>query len=60
MLGTRDFVNGVFEAKREWFSPQRKTGARTLKGLGRASSLRTMRALVKHPLGPPRQASPPQ
>ncbi len=60
VLGTRDFVNGVFEAKREWFSPQRKTGARTLKGLGRASSLRTMRALVKHPLGPPEPASPPQ
>ena len=47
VLGTRAFVNGIFKAKREWFSEKRKDGARTLKGLGRASPLRTMRALVK-------------
>ncbi len=51
VLGTREFVNGIFEAKRQWFSATRKTGARTLKGLGRASPLRTMRALVKEAVG---------
>ncbi len=45
--GTKAFVNDIFRAKREWFSEKRKDGARTLKGLGRASPLRTMRALVK-------------
>ena len=47
VLGSRVFVNGIFQAKREWFGEKRKDGARTLKGLGRASPLRTMRALVK-------------
>ena len=47
VLGTREFVNEIFKAKREWFSATRKDGARTLKGLGRASPLRTLRALVK-------------
>ena len=47
VLGTKAFVNGIFKSKREWFSEKRKDGARTLKGLGRASPLRTMRALVK-------------
>ncbi len=51
VLGTREFVDGIFEAKRQWFSATRKTGARTLKGLGRLSPLRTMRALVKDPVG---------
>ena len=51
VLGTREFVNGIFEAKRQWFGATRKTGARTLKGLGRSSPLRTMRALVKEPVG---------
>ena len=51
-LGTRAFVNTIFEAKREWFSVGRKTGARTLRGLGRASPLRTLRALAKDATGP--------
>ena len=50
-LRTREFVHGIFEAKRQWFSATRTTGARTLKGHGRSSPLRTMRALVKEPVG---------
>ena len=31
ILGTRAFVEEVFQARRAWFSAGRKTGARTLK-----------------------------
>lgn len=47
VLGSRAFVDGIFTAKRQWFSEKRRDGARRLKGLGRASPLWTMRALVK-------------
>ena len=50
-LGSREFVNALFEARRSWFGEKRKTGARTLKGLGRASPLRTLRALQADPVG---------
>ena len=33
VLGTKAFVNGIFKAKREWFSEKRKDGARTLRVL---------------------------
>ena len=44
-LGSREFINAVFEARRGWFSARRRTGARTLKGFGRASPLQSLRSL---------------
>jgi putative transposase len=32
VLGSRDFVDGFFESKRPYFGPNRKTGARRMKG----------------------------
>ncbi len=58
VLGSREFVNGIFEARLKSFSPKRKTGARTLKGLGRSSPLRTLRALAKAPVGSGRSPAP--
>ncbi len=33
MIGTKDFVDQVFEAERERFSPRRKKGAPGIRGL---------------------------
>ena len=44
-LGSREFVNALFQSRRGWFGEKRKTGARPLRGLGRASPLRTLRDL---------------
>jgi putative transposase len=33
ILGSRAFVNGVFESHRAWFGKKRKTGARRMRGI---------------------------
>lgn len=44
VLGSRAFVDSVFESHRQWFSSKRQTGARKLKGIN-ASGLFVARAL---------------
>jgi len=44
VLGTKDFVNGFFEKKREHFGPKRGSGARKLRG-AEWGELRTLRDL---------------
>ena len=51
ILGTKAFVENVFQARRAWFSAARKTGARPLVGLDRSDGLRAARALRVRPLG---------
>ncbi len=50
VLGTREFVNGVFTALRDRFSPQRQDGARAMQGLkserAELFTLRQLRARV--------------
>jgi REP element-mobilizing transposase RayT len=45
VIGSREFVNGVFEAVRERFTPKRKDGARRLAGLNKADGLYALRDL---------------
>ena len=49
VIGSRAFVNEVFEASRERFGPKRKNGARKFKGSGAAAAghLWSMRELTK-------------
>jgi len=51
VLGNRAFVEEIFQAKRRWFSPRRRDGARRLTGLVPECPLRTMRALAVNPFG---------
>jgi len=51
VLGTKAFVESVFQAKRQWFSSRRQSGARRLKGLEWNSPLRVARALAVQPYG---------
>jgi hypothetical protein len=47
VLGTRSFVDGVFTALRQRFSPKRQGGARRIVGLkGELCTLRELRARV--------------
>jgi len=46
VVGSRDFVNEVFQAKRERYGPNRKTGARLMGGLAKDEKLYSMRQLV--------------
>ena len=46
VVGSRGFVNEVFEADRSRFGPKRKTGARLMGGLTRGQKLYSMRQLV--------------
>jgi putative transposase len=46
VLGTKAFVESVFQASRGRFSEKRRTGSRTLRRLERTSPLRVARALV--------------
>ena len=53
-IGTRDFVEQVYQSSREWFSEKRKTGARTLRGLELAKKpdrLYALRQLQKEAVG---------
>jgi hypothetical protein len=38
VIGTREFVDEIFQKSRERFGPKWKTGARTLKGSGGAAA----------------------
>ena len=49
-LGTRNFVNDVFAARRERFGPKRTSGARPIRGV-EAGGLCTMRDLRVAALG---------
>jgi len=51
VLGSRAFVEDVFQARRDLFSAKRRTGSRRLKGLDFDSPLRTARALVVNSTG---------
>jgi putative transposase len=51
VFGTKEFVEQVFQGRRNWFSPKRHSGARRLKGLARDCPLRTARALTVQPYG---------
>jgi putative transposase len=51
ILGTKAFVENVFQARRAWFTPGRKTAARPLRGLDRGDVLRSARELRVRPLG---------
>jgi len=53
VFGSRDFVDWVFQESREYFTEKRKTGARTIRGVGwknRSDRLYSMRALRKEVL----------
>ena len=45
VLGSRNYVNGVFREFRERFGPRRRTGARPMRGLGALGHLATLRDL---------------
>jgi putative transposase len=45
VLGSRNYVNGIFTEYRDRFGPRRKSGARRLRGLGALGDLATMRDL---------------
>ena len=47
-IGSRDFVEQLFETHRAYFSEKRKTGARTLRGPDVFQSLHTLRDLRTH------------
>ena len=51
VLGSREFVDRVFKARRKWFGGSRRSGARRLRGLARDDPLRTMRALSVRVIG---------
>jgi REP element-mobilizing transposase RayT len=50
VLGTKDFVNGIFEHERDRFGPKRETGARAMRHV-EADGLTTLRDLRLKPLG---------
>ena len=53
-IGSREYVEELFEAKRAWFSKGRKTGARPLRGLvvgDESERLFSMRQLKKDVFG---------
>jgi hypothetical protein len=50
VLGTKDFVNGIFEAERHRFGPKRTSGARPMRHV-EADGLTTLRDLRLRPLG---------
>jgi len=53
VFGSLDFVNWAFQESREYFTEKRKTGARTIRGVGwknRSGRLYSMRALSKKAL----------
>ena len=53
-IGTRDFIEEIFSSSRSWFSKDRKTGARPLRGLEvakRPSRLYNLRQLQKGVFG---------
>ena len=45
VIGSRGFVNEVFETNRRRFGPRRKTGARLMGGSAKQEKLYSMRAL---------------
>ncbi len=49
VLGSKAFVDKIFQARRQCFSPRRRDGARRLKGLDPDCPLRTLRALSLDP-----------
>ena len=49
ILGSEAFVEGIFEAQREQFSPKRKQGARRIREA--SASLDALRRLQIRPLG---------
>jgi len=50
-IGSRAFVEAIFQARRDCFSSKRTTAARRLKGLELASTLRVARDLAVRPTG---------
>ena len=50
VLGTKDFVNGIFEHERHRFGPKRQTGARPMRHVA-ADGLTTLRDLRLKPVG---------
>ena len=50
VLGTKDFVNGIFEHERHRFGPKRQTGARPMRHV-EAHGLTTLRDLRLKPVG---------
>jgi putative transposase len=51
ILGSKAFVENVFQARRPWFSPQRQSAARPLQHLDKNDPLRSARALKINPVG---------
>ena len=45
VLGSRNYVNGVFAEYRDRFGPRRKSGARRMRGLSALGDLATTRDL---------------
>ena len=65
ILGTKAFVESVFQARRAWFSPGRKTAARPLRGLDRSdlaalgqSAQGQAAGVMRQPMGDGRGAAP--
>jgi putative transposase len=52
VLGSKDFVNQIFHAERSRFGPNRRSGARPMRGLTKESPLHSLRALQKDVFGP--------
>ena len=51
ILGSEAFLENLFRARRQWFSPKRKSAARPLQGLLKEDPLRSARALKVMPVG---------
>ena len=50
VIGSKDFVNGIFKDLRERFGEKRKTGARLMRGLAKDEKLYAMRDLKRDPV----------
>ena len=51
VIGSRGFVEGVFESARDRFSPKRKSGARAIRALAEEEALYSLRDLRRDALG---------
>jgi hypothetical protein len=45
VFGSKEFVEGMFRERREWFGAGRKSGARKMRGLEKGEELFTVRDL---------------
>jgi putative transposase len=50
VIGSKSYINGIFESQRSRYGEKRKTGARPMRGIA-AGNLQSMRDLRIRPIG---------